>query len=311
MSEVYNKVPVLFIIFNRKDRALESFQPIKRYQPSTLYIAADGPRDEKVGEKRLCSETRDAILSEIDWKCDVHTLFREHNVGCGRGVSEAITWMFETEEDGIIIEDDCLVCDDFFLFCEELLPRYKDNEHIAQINGFDLKYSGKTCDSYFFTSYPEIWGWATWKRAWNNIDFRMNDFPKVKKTLWKRFPFTEALIHYLLWNRLYRNIKKGQKIYAWGYQWSIYVFMQHKLCINPFANLVINTGFGTGTNCNNADTPLALAKYGKLEFPLSHPSRIETNFYQERLRSKEYVSVYRTAAISKIKRFIKSCFTSK
>lgn len=311
MPNYHTKVPVLFIIFNRKERALESFQPIKRYQPSKLYIAADGPRNGKDGEELLCKETREAILSSIDWECEVHTLFRKENVGCGRGVSEAITWMFETEEYGVINEDDCVACDDFFLFCEELLPRYKDDERIAQINGFDMKYAGKTSNSYFFTSYPEIWGWATWRRAWKNIDFKMDSFPQVRKLLWKRFPFMEALIHYLLWSKLYKHIKKGSKIYAWGFQWSIYVFMHYKLCINPLSNLVVNTGFGTGTNCNNANTPLASAKHGRLEFPLQHPSKIEVNLYKERLRSKEYVSVYRTAAIAKIKRILKAYISFK
>ena len=302
------KVPVLFIIFNRKDRALESFQPIKRYRPNKLYIAADGPRDNKTNETELCKTTRNAILEEINWDCEVHTLFREKNVGCGRGVSEAISWMFETEEYGIINEDDCLACDDFFLFCEELLPRYKNDEQITQINGFDMKYAEKSSNTYFFTSYPEIWGWATWKRAWVNIDFKMEEFPHIKKMIWKRFCFKEALIHYYLWNRLYKHIQKGEKIYAWGFQWSIYVFMQNKLCINPKANLIINTGFGSGTNCKNSDTPLAKAKYGSLSFPLLHPAVIKTNSYNERIRSKEYVAVYKSVLLSKIKRIIKNIF---
>lgn len=304
-SKLYQKVPVLFIILNRKGRALESFRSIKRYQPSRLYIAADGPRKNKIGEDVQCRDTRDAILAEIDWDCEIHTLFRNENVGCGRGVSEAITWMFRTEEYGIINEDDCVVSDSFFLFCEQLLPLYCKDDRIAQINGFDSKYSGNTSNTYYFTSYPEIWGWATWRRAWENIDFEMSAYPQIRKNIWKRFPFVEALIHYLLWNRLYRHIKQGKKIYAWGFQWSIYVFMHHKLCVNPFANLVVNTGFGEGTNCNNPDTPFAQVQYGKLEFPLQHPQEIRYDSDREKLRSQEYVGVYRMAAIARIKRVLR------
>lgn len=306
-----SKVPVLFIIFNRKDRAIESFNPIKRYQPSQLYIAADGPRKGKTEDQDLCTETRNAILAEIDWECEIHTLFRDENVGCGRGVSEAISWMFDTEEYGIINEDDCVACDDFFLFCEELLIRYRDDDRIAQINGFDLKYSGKTNNTYFFSSYPEIWGWATWKRAWKNIDFNMTGFPQIRKQIWHRFPFMEGLVHYILWNRLYRNIQKGETIYAWGFQWSIYVFMQNKLCINPEANLIVNTGFGSGTNCNNPDTPFSRAGYGRIKFPLLHPSKIATDPKKEKLRSEEYVSVYKTAFKSKIIRILTKWVTVK
>lgn len=302
---IYQKVPVLFIIFNRKDRALESFQAIKRYRPSRLYIAADGPRTNKPDEEETCNTTREAVLSQIDWDCELFTLFRKENVGCGRGVSEAISWMFETEEYGIINEDDCVISDDFFYFCEELLPLYKDNHDVAQVNGFDLKYSSSQSNTYFFTSYPEIWGWATWKRAWMNIDFKMESFPSVRSRIFTRFPFLEAVIHYILWNRLYNHIKQGEKIYAWGFQWSIYVFMNRKLCINPFANLVINTGCGEGTNCNNPDTPLAFAKYGKIMFPLIHPSIVSANIEREKKRSEEYVAVYRGVLFSKIKRTFK------
>lgn len=298
---LYQKVPVLFIIFNRESRALESFQSIKRYRPKRLYIAADGPRQDKAGELELCEKTRRAVLDEIDWDCEIHTLFRDVNVGCGRGVSEAISWMFESEEYGIINEDDCMACDEFFLFCEQLLPLYKNNERIAQINGFDLKYSNQNSNTYYFTSYPEIWGWATWKRAWKHIDFKMDTFQSVRNKLFNRFPLKEAIIHYVLWNKLYKHIRKGHKIYSWGFQWSIYVFMNHKLCINPLANLVVNTGCGEGTNCNNADTPLARAEYGKQEFPLCHPANVEIDPKKEKARSKEYVNVYMNVIAAKVK----------
>lgn len=305
---IEKKVPVLFIIFNRKDRALESFRTIKKYRPTRLYIAADGPRVNKPEEKDICETTREAILNQIDWDCELFTLFREENVGCGRGVSEAISWMFETEEYGVINEDDCMVSDDFFNFCEILLPLYKDNPDIAQINGFDLKYSSKQSNTYYFTSYPEIWGWATWKRAWVNIDFQMKSFPSVRSHIFSRFSFTEAIIHYFFWNRLYRHIKRGEKIYAWGFQWSIYVFMNRKLCINPLANLVINTGCGEGTNCNDPDTPLASAKYGKILFPLLHPATVSVDKEKEKKRSAEYVTLYRNVLFSKIKRTLKHMF---
>lgn len=305
---VERKVPVLFIIFNRKDRALESFQSIKRYRPTHLYIAADGPRTDKPGEKALCETTREAILNQIDWDCELFTLFREENVGCGRGVSEAISWMFETEEYGVINEDDCMASDDFFHFCEILLPLYKDNPDIAQINGFDLKYSSKQSNTYYFTSYPEIWGWATWKRAWINIDFQMKSFPDMRSRVFTRFSLMEALIHYFFWNRLYKHIERGEKIYAWGFQWSIYVFMNRKLCINPLANLIINTGCGEGTNCNDPNTPLASAKYGKIQFPLLHPAIVAVDMAREGKRSREYVALYRNVFYSKVKRTLKHLF---
>lgn len=307
-NDTVRKVPILFIIFNRRDRALESFQSIRRYCPERLYIAADGPRKGKADEEVLCKMTREAILNQIDWECEIFTLFREENVGCGRGVSEAISWMFETEKYGVVNEDDCMVSEDFFYFCELLLPLYENNSDVAQINGFDLKYSSKQSNTYYFTSYPEIWGWATWKRAWVNIDFQMESFPSLRSHIFNRFSFVEAMIHYFFWNHLYKHIKRGEKIYAWGFQWSIYIFMNRKLCINPLANLVINTGCGEGTNCNDPNTPLASAKYGKILFPLLHPAMISLDREREKKRSKEYIALYRNVFFSKVKRTLKHFF---
>ena len=300
-----SKIPVLFVIFNRPDRSIKSFQSIKRYRPERLYIAADGPRKERSGEEDLCARTREIILKEIDWDCEVYRLFRNENVGCGRGVSEAISWMFETEDFGMVIEDDCVASDDLFLFCEQLLPYYKDDDRIAQINGFVPKYSGCHSSEFYFTGYPEIWGWATWKRAWKNIDFGMSNWGKVKHGLLKRFNFKEACIHYILWSKLHKRIISGEKPNAWGLQWSIYVFMNHKLCIEPRANLVSNIGFGgESTNCSVADNPMSRIKYGKLDSPISIPKEVMIDIKQEKARTIEFTNYYQYLLFNKIKRVL-------
>jgi GT2 family glycosyltransferase len=284
------KIPVLFVIFNRPDVAVESFQSIRRYRPDRLYIAADGARPEKKDEQELCNRTRDLILKEIDWDCEVKKLFRDENVGCGRGVLEALTWMFETEEYGAIIEDDCVVSDDYFRFCEELLPRYKDDDRIAQINCFVPGRSLKEANSYCFTGYANISGWATWRRAWKHIDFEMKQWNQIRLKIFGRFPFFEACIRYYFWRKTYLTFRKGQKPDAWDYQWSIYIFMQRKLCIEPYANLVRNIGFGDdSTHCADIENPLARAVHGSLLFPLFHPKVIQADKKGERWRSHTFI----------------------
>src|SRR5688572_19370360 len=99
--------PVLFIIFNRPDLTKQVFEAIRKAKPSRLYIAADGPRENILGEGEKCNEAR-RIASDIDWECKVRTLFRDENLGCGKGPTNAITWFFSHETEGIILEDDCL-----------------------------------------------------------------------------------------------------------------------------------------------------------------------------------------------------------
>lgn len=309
MSPVNVKVPVLFVIFNRPEQARRAFEPIRLYRPRCLYVAADGPREGHPGEAELCERTRHTILARIDWPCEVRTLFRKENVGCGRGVSEGITWMFETEEYGIIVEDDCILSPDFFRVCEELLPRYKDDNQVAQINSCNPKFCGQETDSYYFITYPAIWGWATWARAWKGMDFYMTSWEEVRKRIFKRFSFTEALIHYYFWSKLHKKIVRGEVLKIWDAQWSIYVFMQDKLCIALPANLIVNCGLGgEATNCKDPDSPMKNLFYGKVTFPLRHPLQTGKDKVLEKKRSKEYRIHYRHILFSKIRRSIKSLF---
>jgi hypothetical protein len=312
MEDASVKIPVLFVVFNRPDTALQAFQPIKRYRPDRLYIAADGARPEREGEQELCDKTRALILKEIDWDCAVKKLFRDENAGCGRGVSEAITWMFKTEEYGAIIEDDCAVSDDYFRFCEELLPRYKDDDRIAQISCFVPRHSKKETNTYYFTGYPEIWAWATWRRAWKHFDFEMSQWKQIRLRIFSRFSFFEACMRWYFWRQMYLDCRKNQKPHTWDYQWSIYIFMERKLCISPYTNLVMNIGFGeASTHGMDFDNPLAKTVRGTLTFPLLHPEAIQSDEKREKKFSREYIVYYVNNFLRKAGKGLRGIFTGR
>ena len=152
------KVPVLLVIFNRPETTDKVFAAIKQYKPEKLYIASDGPRENKTNEEEIVISTRKIITENIDWPCEVKTLFREKNIGCGYGVSTAISWFLEQEEYGIILEDDCYPSPSFFPYCEELLLKYKDDDRIKMIGGNNFQKGNKRGDaSYFFAHYPTVW----------------------------------------------------------------------------------------------------------------------------------------------------------
>ena len=129
------KTPILLIIFRRKDVALKCLERIRKVLPTKLYIAGDGARANVVGEQESVEATRKAVLDAIDWPCEVNTLFQTENLGCSKGVITAINWLFTNEEQGIILEDDCMMQGSFFPFVEELLERYKNDERIGMIDG--------------------------------------------------------------------------------------------------------------------------------------------------------------------------------
>ena len=115
--------PVLLIAFNRPDHLIKVIDRLREVKPSAIYFAVDGARADRLEEKSKVDACR-ALVAAFDWPCEVKTLFHDTNLGCGLGVSTAITWFFENVERGIILEDDIVPDPSFFPFCSDLLDRY-------------------------------------------------------------------------------------------------------------------------------------------------------------------------------------------
>ena len=170
-----DKLAVLMLAFNRPELTRQVFEAVKQYKPSKLYVALDGARRNVVEDKVKCEKTK-AIFSEVDWDCNVVTLFRDENLGCGKAVSSAISWFFDQEEEGVILEDDCVPDQSFFNYCKTLLEFHRHNTKVMHIGGTNFHSGKKFGDtSYYYSSIPHVWGWATWRRAWEKYDFNLSD----------------------------------------------------------------------------------------------------------------------------------------
>ncbi|MFA6476209.1 MAG: hypothetical protein WCV68_02205 [Candidatus Paceibacterota bacterium] len=293
--------PILFIIFNRPDPTRRVFNEIRKIKPQSLYIAADGPRIGQAGEAELCEETR-RIVSNVDWPCDVHTNFSKTNLGCKVGVSSALNWFFNKVEAGIILEDDCLPNQSFFLFCQELLERYRDTNKIKMISGNNFQGGIKRGEaSYYFSHFPHIWGWATWSRAWKDYDVSMRSYPQFKSEGKIRNTFTDQRMqkYYLsLFDRLYRN-----EIDTWDGQWVYSIYEQNGLSIIPNVNLVSNIGFGPNATHTKVEGILSKIPVGKIE-KIIHPTKVEANEEADNLTfNKIYYRSFSQKIITKIKNF--------
>jgi hypothetical protein len=273
-------------------------------------VAADAPRVEKEGEVVLCQQTR-AIIKQVDWDCEVQTLFREENLGCQKAISSAIDWFFEHEEMGMILEDDCLPSPSFFSFCSELLERYKDDTRIMMISGNnfqDGQVRGEA--SYYFSSIPNIWGWATWKRAWKLMDLEMSQIEDFRKPSIIDEIFIDKNVA-LAW-RLAFAYTRFKKVDTWDYPWCYTLFVQNGLSIKPNKNLVTNIGFGEGsthtTNTNSKFANLPLEQLDKLIHPTAIFSNQKADLYEHfcmnRFPFKSQMSLkYRRKRMRRARRF--------
>lgn len=238
-SKQFN-TPILFLIFNRPHLTKRVFKRIREIEPKHLFIAADGPREDHRYDKYKCEEARNAVVSNIDWNCEVKTLFRDKNLGCGLAVSQAITWFFRHVEEGIILEDDCYPSLQFFNFSEYLLGKFKNDENTMHVSGgcyLPRKYFNDS--SYYFTKYPFSWGWATWQSAWDKFNYNIpNDV---------NYPRDMRSDEISYWDDIKIKIENNL-IDTWAFRWSFSIWQSKGKCISSTKNLINNIGFENATH---------------------------------------------------------------
>jgi len=298
------QVPIILIIFNRPEFAKKLIDILRMVKPYAVYVVADGPRSDHPEDDLLCKSTR-AVIEQIDWGADVKKLFLESNIGCGKAPADGITWAFSSVEMAIILEDDCLPDLSFFEFCESLLEKYQCDEKVMMISGNNhLLGRTSTHHSYWFSINTQTHGWATWKRAWSLYDFKMADWPKIRRSSlllntlhnkryakkWKK-----------IFDQVYQLANENPKYDCWDFQWTYACWKNGALNIIPEVNLVSNIGYGkNATHQTPIDHPLANLRGSKIKFPLIHPLAITQDLMADEVLSQNvynnwpiYYRIYR------------------
>lgn len=274
------KSAVLFLVFNRPEKTKKVFEAIRKAKPPKLYIAADGARNGKQGERERCERVRN-IFQGIDWKCEVKTLYRDNNLGCKLAISSAITWFFEGEQEGVILEDDCVPGESFFQFMDEMLERYRYEVEVACINGSSIMGSIQSqAYSYHFTVNPFIWGWGTWRRVWQLYDIEMKAWPnflienKITEIYYDKKQQRKWIYYF---QQTYDGV-----IPTWDFQFVFTVLKNKLLCVQPYKNLISNIGFDEeATLTKDKASERSNQEIVELEFPLKHPPIIEREYLIE------------------------------
>ncbi|MBE9241028.1 hypothetical protein IQ217_09470 [Synechocystis salina LEGE 00031] len=284
------QTPVLFLVFNRLGTTKQVFEAIRQAQPPRIYVAADGPRENREGEAEKVQAVRDYVISNIDWDCEIKTLFRDKNLGCRIAVSGAIDWFFDNEEQGIILEDDCLPHPTFFQYCQDLLNYYRNDERIMVISGDNFQFGQKRGKySYYFSCYNHCWGWASWRRAWNLYDHDMKNWEDLQDGDWLLNLGNKNFQKY--WKQIF-EVAYSQKIDSWAYRWTFTCWIQNGLTILPNVNLISNIGFSQdGTHTLSRNSPLANMAIEEIAFPLNHPPYVIRDLQADKYTQKKHINI--------------------
>jgi hypothetical protein len=270
MADFQLNTPVALLIFNRPDTTARVFKEIAKAKPPKLLVIADGPRINRPGEAEKCEQTR-AIIRQIDWDCELLTNFADTNMGCKMRVASGIDWVFEQVEEAIILEDDCLPESTFFRYCEEMLVRYRHNERVGMISGGNLQFGHQRGHgSYYFSRYTHIWGWASWRRAWQHYDREITQWPDFRDEGWLDMMFrTQGERDY--WRHSFEAVHNGS-LDTWDCSWTFTALINGMLQVVPNVNLISNIGFGPNATHTHVIGIHAAMPTQPMDFPLRHPN---------------------------------------
>jgi hypothetical protein len=273
------ETPIAFCIFNRPELTSRVFAAIARQKPKRLLVVADGPRESHPSDVQRVQKAR-AVLDRIDWPCELQTNFSDVNLGCRQRMATGISWAFEQADELVILEDDCLPDESFFAYCEQLLDRYRHEPQVMMISGNNFQPQPRTSNSYYFSRYTHIWGWASWRRAWNTFDLDMNTWPSVRATRSLASAFEDPC-EYEFWKNIFDQ-QHASQIDTWDFSWMYACLKNGGLTILPELNLVSNLGFGCdATHTTDEQSPLSLLATNRLT-KLRHPSEIAQHLAADR-----------------------------
>lgn len=263
--------PVLIVAFNRPDRVRELINRLREVKPKQVFVAVDGPRADNAADEIRVTETHE-LVKTIDWPCEVSTLFQDTNLGCGRGVSTAITWFFDNVERGIVLEDDVHPRLEFFDFCAELLDRYDNDSRVFAISGCNFVPRTELSNpesSYRFSAITHVWGWAGWRRSWSSYEFDMRRWRRrlPLRQRWKSMGGNAG--GFVYWTAVFDWMRFGH-IDTWDYQFSLAQMADGGLTATSNVNLTDNVGFTDDSTHTNYQ-PDFVRPSEPISFPLTHP----------------------------------------
>ena len=255
---------------------------LEALQPARLYLACDGPRPDDPRNQALVHQCRDLVERRLTWPVQTQRLYAASNQGCRSAVAAAITWFFEQECEGIVLEDDVFPEPSFFPFMQELLQRYRQDCRIGSISSHHFHRQPSGLSSYRFSIYNHCWGWGSWRRAWQQYDFALKSWPAFRD---------QGLLDGLgdrrfqrYWTRILDATARGE-IDTWDFAWTYSHWKAGMLSCVPDRCLVRNAGFGPDATHTLAEA-CPLPDPQPMVFPLRHPEFQLPSPFHDRLTQR-------------------------
>ena len=260
------EVPVALFIYNRPETTRAVFDRIAEARPSRLYVVADGPKDDVPEDPERCRRAREVV--DVDWDCEVFWNTADSNLGLKQRTVTGLDWVFDREEQIIFLEDDVVPSDSCFRFLSEMLDRYREDNRVMNVTGYNRLGTWKDdVQDYHFSYYPAVWGSGMWRRVWKQYDPEMAlwDSRKVRERIRDVLADNDQFEHR---KHQYQKARCGD-LDSWSIPYGFMTLRNSGLSVVPSRNLVTNIGYGERATHTTRNDPEYDERF-ELKFPIKN-----------------------------------------
>lgn len=293
-----NLSPIILFVYNRYWHALKTIEALQKNDlamASELFIFSDGAKNDLV--LAAVNEVRNYVKSIKGFK-KVTVIEREKNVGLANNIINGVSEIVNKYGKAIVLEDDLITSAYFLNYMNNALEFYKDNEKVISIHGYVYPVKENMPETFFIKG-ADCWGWATWKRGWDQFEVdgsKLLNELKARK-LCKEFDYNNSYPY----TQMLKD-QVAQKNNSWAIRWYASAFLNNKLTLYPGNSLVGNIGndmSGTHSESTNAyDVKLVNVNITKFD------ELIEENLIAKKVIENYFKRIIRNAALRKFFSFV-------
>lgn len=281
------------------------------FEESEVFVFADGPKENaSEADSAKISEVR-KLFEPLSNKPKVTLRFSEKNRGLTTSIVSGITEIVKRYGKVIVVEDDLELSPGFLKYMNDALNLYQNEERVMHIGGYMVPHN-KNLPETFFLRAPTIWGWGTWKRAWDKFEVDAGVLlKKIEEKFGEDFAYELDVNGTYNYTKQLKDIAAG-KLDTWDIQWSASIYLQNGLCLHPNNSLTRNNGFdGSGVHCYPSELfkNQNLSYYGNVKIqPLElKETALEafSNFFKSQNSEDEIIFLKKSGIKNRIKHAVK------
>jgi hypothetical protein len=233
--------PIVLFVYNRPwhtQQALESLMRNKLAEKSVLYIYADGCK-ENLPDHAVANflEVR-KVIRQKKWCGRVEMIESDTNKGLAASIIGGVTEIVNQYGKIIVLEDDIITSPFFLEYANSALNKYATEDKVKCISGYMYPVK-KKLQNTFFLKFDSCWGWATWKRAWDEFESDATCLKEriLKKGLVEQFNFNNRFDFF----SMLENYIEGKND-SWSIRWYASIFIREGLTLFPRTSYIQNIG---------------------------------------------------------------------